>query len=145
LHAVWDKYIPHKIVGLSNSAGNPEEKIAAADWADKLYADNKDNLKNQCADMENPLKCIMKWAAETNKYICSFVLNVGELTDMEEIVAWFDGRDLSTDYYEGAAPIAENLIGLAGIRLGAYLNALVAAAQAANVRGTQEPLGDFDL
>jgi hypothetical protein len=145
LHAIWDKYIPHKIVGLSNSAKNPEEKIAAADWADKLYADNKDKLKSQCADMKNPLKCIMEWAEETNKYICSFVLNVGGLTNIKDIAAWFKGRDLSTDYYEGAAPIAENLIGLAGIRLGAYLNAMVAAAQTAHVSGTQEPLGDSDL
>lgn len=146
LHAVWDKYIPHKICGISNAANNDEERAAAAEWANKLYAANqKRRVKKQCADVTNPQKCTMDWATETNKYICSYVLNVGGLTDLEEIKDWFADRDLSTDYYEGAVPIVDYLIGMAGIRLGGYLNSLSTAAQGAAVLEEQSPLGDFEL
>lgn len=146
LHAVWDKYIPHKICSISNAANNDEERAAAAEWADKLYAANqKRRVKKQCADVTNPQKCTMDWAAETNKYICSYVLNVGGLTDLEEIKDWFADRDLSTDYYEGAVPIVDYLIGMAGIRLGGYLNSLSTAAQGAVVLEEQSPLGDLEL
>lgn len=47
---------------------------------------------------------------------------------MKESVEWYQSNDLSLDYYEGAAPIVEYLIGRAGERLGVYLNALVQAA-----------------
>jgi hypothetical protein len=42
-------------------------------------------------------------------------------------VDWFQGRDLSTDYYDGAAPVVEYLIGKAGVRLAAWLEAMVSA------------------
>jgi hypothetical protein len=146
LHAVWDKYIPHKICGISNSANNDEEKVAAAEWADKLFAANQNRkIKKQCADVTNPQKCTMNWAAEANSYICSFVLNVGGLTDLDEIKDWFADRDLSTDYYEDAVPIVEHLIGMAGMRLGGYLNSLAAAAQGAIELEEQQPLGDLEL
>lgn len=32
LHSVWDKYIPHKIVGIENAATHEEEKAAGAEW-----------------------------------------------------------------------------------------------------------------
>lgn len=50
---------------------------------------------------------------------------------MKESVEWYENNDLSGEYYEGAAPIVEYLIGRAGERLGVYLNALVQAAQGA--------------
>jgi hypothetical protein len=37
-----------------------------------------------------------------------------------------EGRDLSEDYYDGAAPVVEELIGKAGRRLAAWVNALAA-------------------
>jgi hypothetical protein len=129
LHAVWDTDIVHKIVGIPNSAKHNQEKTAAADWATQLYDANKGFLGEQCADVNDPQKCTMQWASQVNQYVCSYVLNVGGLSDLEEIKSWFANRDLSTDYYDGAAPIVEQLIGIAGIRLGAYLEALVAAAQ----------------
>jgi hypothetical protein len=45
-----------------------------------------------------------------------------------ESVEWYESHDLSLDYYDGAVPIVEYLIGKAGEKLGVYLNALVQAA-----------------
>jgi S1/P1 Nuclease len=149
LHAVWDTNIVHTIVGLPSSAKHDEQKDAASTWATQLYNSNKKSIDKQCIDVNNPQQCAMKWAAEANTYICSYVFNVGGLSDMDEIKNWFNHKDLSTDYYDGAAPIVQKLIGLAGIRLGAYLEALVGAAQGAGivvpVLGSQKILGEAEL
>jgi hypothetical protein len=145
LHAVWDKYIVHKIVGLPTSPTHDQEKSVAAEWATKLYKANKDQIPDQCADVNNSQQCTMSWATDANAYVCDFVLNVGGLTDINSIKDWFNHRDLSTDYYEGAAPIVEKLIGLAGIRLGNYLNALLAAAQNLDGPEKQKVLGSAEF
>jgi hypothetical protein len=145
LHAVWDTDIIHKIVGLPPSAKRDEEKTAASSWATQLYNANKGSINKQCIDVSSPQQCALKWATEANEYVCSYVFNVGGLTDMEEIKTWFNHKDLSTDYYDGAAPIVEKLIGLSGIRLGAYLEALVAAAQGVGVPESQQILREAEL
>jgi hypothetical protein len=145
LHAVWDKYLVHKIVGLPTSPHHDEEKTVAAEWASKLYDGNKHKIPDQCADVTNSQQCTMGWAADANAYVCNFVLNVGGLSDMDLVKEWFNHRDLSTDYYDGAAPIVEELIGLAGIRLGAYLDALITAAQNLNLHPAQQILGNGEF
>lgn len=63
----------------------------------------------------------MAWANEANSYICSYVLK----DDVEGV----EGKNLATDYYDGAVPIVDYLIGKAGIRLAGWLNSLAATAQ----------------
>lgn len=123
LHSVWDKYIPDKITGTKNSAHHDEELESAQRWADKLYranaaSDGQDPLA--CGNVQDPSACSLQWAGEANTYVCSYA--------MKESVEWYKSNDLSLDYYEGAVPIVEYLIGRAGERLGVYLNALVQAA-----------------
>ena len=48
---------------------------------------------------------------------------------LKDDVEGVEGRNLATDYYEGAVPIVDYLIGKAGVRLASWLNALAAAAQ----------------
>ncbi len=50
-----------------------------------------------------------------------------------------EGKNLATEYYQGAVPIVDLLIGKAGLRLGAWINAIAASATA------QEMLGDGEL
>lgn len=121
LHAVWDKYIPDKITGTKNSAHHDEEVESARKWADKLCNANaaRDGDPLACGDVQNPSVCSLPWASEANTYVCSYA--------MKESVEWYESHDLSLDYYEGAVPIVEYLIGRAGERLGGYLNALVQA------------------
>jgi len=119
LHSVWDKYIPHKIVGISNTATNDQEKVAAADWADKLFTLNQANgifSQRECSDVSKAADCSLGWAKESNKWICKYVLEKG--------VEWLKNNDLSLEYYDGAVPVVEELIGKGGARLGAWLNAL---------------------
>jgi hypothetical protein len=125
LHSVWDKYIPHKIVTLKNSATNEEEKVAAQEWADKLYTANERRgftTVKQCDDVLKPVDCSLAWAKESNTWICKYV--------MKQSVEWLKSNDLSKGYYTSAVPIVEELIGKAGVRLGAWLNAMVASVQA---------------
>lgn len=125
LHSVWDKYIPHKICGLHSSPDNDEEKVAAAAWAEKLFELNEKNgvqVKGECVNVGNPTKCSLGWAKESNAWICKYVL--------KESVEWLESNDLSLAYYKGAVSIVEGLIGQAGVRLGAWLNALAAGGAA---------------
>jgi len=128
LHEVWDKYIPYKITGTKSSAKHDEEVASAQQWADKLYNTNVLKAKEggdslACGNVQSPNDCSLPWASEANSYVCSYA--------MKESIEWYENNDLSGEYYEGAAPIVEYLIGRAGERLGVYLNALVQVAQGA--------------
>ncbi|KAF8849593.1 S1/P1 nuclease [Acephala macrosclerotiorum] len=125
LHSVWDKYIPHKIVGIKNTASHHEEKTAGAAWAEKLFNLNSKReggveVKDECADITDPAGCTLAWTREANTWVCKYV--------MKESVEWLEGNDLSQAYFKNAVPVVEELIGKAGARLGAWLNALAAGA-----------------
>jgi hypothetical protein len=64
----------------------------------------------------------LEWAGEANAYICQYVLERGQ--------AWLEENDLGGEYFDGAAVIVNRLVGSAGVRLGAWLNALAAARPA---------------
>jgi hypothetical protein len=136
LHAVWDKDIPHKICSLKTSATHDEQKAAAQAWADKLQEEHLERVESvmgECADMSAPDKCSLAWAREANTYVCS--------TAMKESVDWLESNDLSKEYYDEAAPVVEYLIGKAGLRLAAFIEAMVPASQAME----QELLGELEL
>jgi len=117
LHSLWDTEIPEKIVGFTRKPSEAQIKDAAAQWADQLVSDSGAvDLSAECVDLNNPETCSIRWATEANAYNCKYVLT--------HDISWFQGRDLSTDYYNGAKPIVEFLIGKAGVRLAAWLEAL---------------------
>jgi hypothetical protein len=124
LHSVWDKYIPHKMRGIKPTSTNQEEKDAAAKWADELFTLNKRNgisAKGECAKISDPNSCSLTWARESNSWICKYV--------MKQSDKWLSTHDLSKEYYDGAVPIVNTLVGKAGARLGAWLNAMVASSK----------------
>lgn len=131
LHGVWDSLLIHELLGIGSHPKHEVGVAAAITWSSLLFEANKDKAESQCADVLNPQSCIMAWAEESNGYVCSNVFKVGGLTDIEEIKRWFYARDIAGEYYEDNVPVVSHLVGIGGIRLGVYLNALVAAAKAA--------------
>ena len=118
LHSVWDTEIPVKHVGMRHHGKPAQEKEAAAKWAKALHGSNQVKgltTEKECRDLETAQDCALVWATEANSWVCKYVLK--NLTD----------QDLGGQYFDDAAPIVDELIGKAGLRLGAWLNALAAA------------------
>lgn len=137
LHSIWDTDILEKHAGSGSKA---DEKSDAATWADNLNQgsfsssfhpnptiarrnirhNNGMRTRDECTNVQDAAGCALGWATEANSFICSYVLK----DDVEGV----EGRNLATDYYDGAVPIVDYLVGKAGVRLAAWLNALAAAA-----------------
>ncbi|KAF2502307.1 phospholipase C/P1 nuclease, partial [Lophium mytilinum] len=119
LHGVWDRAMPHKLRALDPAESEKGVlKAAAAAWAAELYAREKGHVA-QCDDVETAQTCALEWASEANAWVCGFVLEKGQ--------AWLEENDLGGEYFVGAGPVIDELVGKAGLRLGAWLNALAAA------------------
>jgi S1/P1 Nuclease len=127
LHSIWDTDILKKHAGEGD-----DEKANALAWAKKLHAadpNHEGSLAAECQDLGKAAECSLAWADEANQWICDYVL--------KDDVAGVENKDLSKKYYDGAVPIVELLIGKAGRRLAAWVNALAMNASEAS-------LGDLD-
>ena len=119
LHAIWDSDIVVEHAG----RGGGDEKAAARAWAKDLHAADPDpaaSLASECRDLSRPVDCAFDWADEANQWICDYVL--------KDDVAGVEGKDLSYEYYDGAVPVVDLLVGKAGRRLAAWVNALAVHA-----------------
>ncbi|ORY18925.1 S1/P1 nuclease, partial [Clohesyomyces aquaticus] len=117
LHSIWDKDIPHKMRGLPSSEGDDVElKGAAKEWADELFGKNEAREECTASEWKGAEDCALEWAGESNKYVCDYVLKKGK--------PWIESHDLGVEYFKGAVPVVNELVGKAGARLGAYINAL---------------------
>jgi hypothetical protein len=144
LHHVWDTNIPHKICGLKTVATPEQEKEAAQAWAARLVAEQRANgvvAAAECTHVANPDTCSLAWAREANRFVCSAVLKPLDGNGVE----WYENTDLSGDYYTDAAPVVEHLIGKAGVRLAAWLEAMVAQAEGLATTTSQQVLGNMEL
>ncbi|KAE9574901.1 Nuclease S1 [Colletotrichum fructicola] len=121
LHSVWDTQIPHRIRGLAPHLSIPQEKAAAASWAADLFsrhaASGVNATSGQCVDLATGT-CALGWATESNAFVCSHVLKPG--------LQWLKAHDLSEGYYDQTWEVVDEVIGRAGVRLGAWLNAVAA-------------------
>lgn len=97
-----------------------DEQSFAKDWANKLYGGGASevHLERECDDVQNAQGCALAWASEANQWVCTYVL--------KDDVQGVEGQDLEGEYYDGAVPVVEELIGKAGRRLAAWINALAA-------------------
>ncbi|KAI1435003.1 nuclease S1 precursor [Xylaria sp. CBS 124048] len=122
LHAIWDTQIPESISGGSTLASakswaatltteikSGDFKSLAADWVSGLSVATADDRKTTA----------LEWATEANADVCTTVL-VGGISSVK-------GQELSGDYTTSATPIVELQIAKQGYRLGAFLDAIVAA------------------
>ena len=112
------------------------EKAAAQNWARELFNDSEGNPELDGGDCvptgswRDAIDCALKWATESNNFVCSYVLKDG--------VEGVEDQELSGDYYDGAVPIVKNQITRAARRFAATVNAIAAAAGArAPVNGEQ--------
>lgn len=110
LHSAWDTLIPKKHAGGAGGGGADSEMEAAWVWATRLYRED-DGQEKEC--VSDAAKCALEWASEANSFVCSYVMADG-----------YKDRDLNGTYYDGAVPIIDDLVGKAGRRLAAWINAI---------------------
>ncbi|GFF25187.1 hypothetical protein IFM46972_01317 [Aspergillus udagawae] len=119
LHGIWDTEIPHKINGIKHNEKHNDEKEPAERWAASLFRANRFRPHHaECSNIQNPLECATLWAKETNRLNCDYVL--------KRDIDWLENHDLGRDYYAGAAPIVNEQIYKAGVRLATWINTLAA-------------------
>lgn len=121
LHAIWDTAIPQKAIGNFSQA-------TAASWAANLTAEIKHGRYRKESKtwakglkVKNPIDTAMIWASDANQFVCSTVMPEGP-------DAVF-GKELSGAYYETAIPVVRKQIAKAGVRLAAWLDAVVERAE----------------
>lgn len=113
LHSVWDTLIPNKYAG-----NGDDELLDAWQWAQRLYDSHP---IDECTS--DAATCGLAWASEANAYVCSYVL----AKDVHD-------QDLGEGYYDGAVPIVDELVGKAGRRLAAWINAMTDSESALEVQ-----------
>lgn len=70
---------------------------------------------------ERAHKCALQWARWANGYLCTHVLRFKDGAETVEVGA---GRELDGEYTEQAERVVVELVGMAGWRLGGWLNLL---------------------
>jgi hypothetical protein len=131
LHAVWDANIINKLLKYKKPKGdtnNVYDKFLSNGWANTLFEDSESvDMAAECTDVTTPEKCSLDWAGGANKLICSYVLKgFTKSQGTEDCPIWKGPSDASKEYYDGAVPLVEEQIKLAGARLGAWVNGLAA-------------------
>ncbi|KAI0840962.1 nuclease S1 precursor [Hypoxylon sp. FL0890] len=122
LHAVWDSNIPESISGGSSLS-------SAKSWASNLIKEiDSGDYKSQAAgwvsglsvgSADSQTSTALKWATESNAYVCSTVLKGG--------ISAVENKDLSGSYTTTAQPVVDLQIAKQGYRLAKWLDAIVAA------------------
>ncbi|RYP32777.1 hypothetical protein DL767_005025 [Monosporascus sp. MG133] len=120
LHHVWDSSIAEKMLGGIHR--KPYE--AAYGWAANLtdeirsgkYANSTEAWVDGI-DLNDPIATSMKWASESNAFVCTNVLPEGPVAIV--------GQELAGEYYEKAVPVIEVQVARAGYRLATWLDLIV--------------------
>lgn len=116
LHAAWDTAIPNRMLNTTSPGF-----IEALGWANNLGANvNAGKFKHDVKswikhhDIKKPAKSATKWAQDSNKLVCEYVLEDGPKK--------INGTEIGGKYYEDSVDIVEMQIAKGGIRLAAWLN-----------------------
>jgi len=118
LHSIWDGAI---IYSRANKTSFSNQTIDPyfEDLVKRIKADNffePTDKWTACTDPATPVACAMEWAKDSNIWNCDYIYSQD-----------FTAPDLKTSgYFEGAYPIVELQMSKAALRLGTYLNNLVA-------------------
>ncbi|KAF6816954.1 s1 p1 nuclease [Colletotrichum sojae] len=119
LHAAWDTNIPQSITG-------PGAALAVAkEWAASLSTEIQSGdfrVASKCwvqgLSLEDPEDMALKWASESNAFVCTVVLPKGR--------EGVENLDISGDYTTSAQPTVSMQIAKQGYRLAKWLDAIVA-------------------
>lgn len=148
LHAIWDTQIP-------NSLRHGSSPRTAVTWANELHSGigslppaKLRTWAGSCfqgieaivaADpagkipLDKAQDCAMEWARWANSYVCSYVVAGGDVDRLKT-------EDLSGDYTSHARVIVDELVGMAGWRLAAWLNLLVTGNLGLDIGASQREL-----
>ncbi|EIN11624.1 nuclease PA3 [Punctularia strigosozonata HHB-11173 SS5] len=118
LHAVWDGKILYSLANVtrfSNTSISPFfTSLLSRIKADTLFVPVSSMLS--CTDPSTSLGCALEWARESNAWTCDFVYSqIYNNTDL-----------LTSGYARGAYPIVEVQVSRAAVRLGKWLDLVVA-------------------
>ena len=108
LHHVWDTSIPeHFIGGYSLPYAEAWARNITSAIRNGIYQSYADEwLKG--TDLGDPVSSALKWAVESNSFICTTVLPMG--------VEGITGMELSGEYYEKGIQVVQVQIAKAGLR-----------------------------
>lgn len=115
---MWDGYIIYSdanVTKFSNQSISPFfTSLVSRIKADDFFEPTAEWLA--CSDPSTPVECALSWARDTNTWTCDYVYS-----------QIFNGTNLLTSgYAKGAYPIVEIQVSKAALRLGTWLNKLVA-------------------
>ncbi|KAF3903420.1 hypothetical protein ABW21_db0207230 [Orbilia brochopaga] len=115
LHSIWDGAIIEAVWGRGNdrTVARLTTDLDLRLAENGRYAVDKPAWRS-CLNISDVQECALKWAGESNAYICTYVLK----TDVE-------GKELGGRYAHGAVPIIERMVAAAGYRLAGWLNMIV--------------------
>ncbi|KAK2793005.1 hypothetical protein FQN52_002152 [Onygenales sp. PD_12] len=118
LHSVWDDLIvlsDAKVEDFSNKTIDPYfSELLHKSKKDNFFIPTKDWVA--CTDPSTPIACAMAWARDSNEWNCDYVFS--------QIL---NGTDLlESGYATGAYPIVKLQISKSALRLGTWLNNIVA-------------------
>ena len=118
LHACWDTQMVEKLAGGENSTATVTSfsNTLIAEIDNGKFASQKASWIS-CSNVNTASACALQWAQDANALNCQYVLQKNET-----------GVELDGTYYTGAVPYIELQLSKGGYRLGAWLNALAAAA-----------------
>ncbi|KAJ2974280.1 hypothetical protein NUW58_g8707 [Xylaria curta] len=133
LHHVWDSSIAEKMLGGNRRKPYDNAFRWAADLTGEIKSGKYLPVRASWIDgllLDDPIATSMRWANESNAYVCSHVFPEGP--------AAIAGQELAGEYFEKAAPIIELQVAKAGYRLAAWLDLI-----AGRMSGGEEDLGEL--
>ncbi|RYP45132.1 hypothetical protein DL768_008490 [Monosporascus sp. mg162] len=120
LHHVWDSSIAEKMLGGIHRKPYEAAYRWAANLTDEIRSGKYANSTEAWIDgidLDDPIATSMKWANESNAFVCTHVLPEGPVAIV--------GQELAGEYYEKAAPVIEVQVARAGYRLATWLDLIV--------------------
>ena len=117
LHSIWDTAIPQKAYGNFSQAN--ALALATNLTAEVKHGKFKKESKTWTKGIKakDAVKSSMIWAEDANSYVCSTVIPNGP----DAVFA----QELSGAYWDTAIPVVTKQLAKAGVRLAAWLDALV--------------------
>lgn len=126
LHHIWDTNMPEAFRGGYTLA---DAKAWAADLTTDIKTGTYESQKASWItdiDVTDVVTTTLPWAQEANAYVCSTVLPKG--------ASAVENVDLDGAYYKTATPVIEIQLARAGVRLAAFLDAIVAGQSSSDKR-----------
>ncbi|KAK6347590.1 hypothetical protein TWF718_005428 [Orbilia javanica] len=116
LHSAWDSRIIESFLGKPTERGIISLTNTLEDRINNgIYNPSAFSTWKNCLNTSAEETCPLVWANGANRWVCEYVLKDGDIK----------GKEIAGEYADGALPIIEESIAMAGFRLAGWLNMLV--------------------